>query len=83
MTPVLHQEESLAARHHANAEAGKVGIEGDVVLGRDLERLDRPLGDLDLRHATPVRITFRPSGFWPAYGSWKRRDESRRVALRR
>ena len=73
MTSVLHQEESLAARHHTNAEAGEVGIEGDIVSARDPERLDRPLGDLDLRHATPVRVTFRPSGFWSACVSWKRR----------
>ena len=37
VTSVLHQEESLPARHDAHAEARKVGIEGDVVLGRDLE----------------------------------------------
>ena len=73
MTSVLHQEESLPARHDTDAESGKVSIEGDIVVSRDFERLDRPLSDLDLRHTAPVRVTFRPSGFWPGYVSWKRR----------
>ncbi len=36
MASVLHQEESPTARHHAHAESGKLGIEGDVVFGSDL-----------------------------------------------
>jgi hypothetical protein len=73
MTSVLHQEESLPAWHDAYPETGKVRIEGDVVLGRRLEGFDRPLRDLDLRHTSPVRAMFRPSGFEPGYVSWKRR----------
>jgi hypothetical protein len=37
VAPILHQEESLAARNDAHAETGKVGIEDDVVFGRNLE----------------------------------------------
>jgi hypothetical protein len=60
--------------------------EGDVVFGRYLESLDRPFGDLDFRHArtcsrnvpTPSVLTGRRF----VEASWKRRDESRGVALR-
>jgi hypothetical protein len=50
VAPVLHQEESPAARHDVHAETWKVGVERDVVFGRYLESLDRPLGYLDFRH---------------------------------
>ena len=87
MTPVLHQEEPLSARHHTHAEAGKVGVESDVIFGRDLQRLDRPLGDLDFWHPG-IRSrnvpTFRfLAGLCFVEASWKRRDESRGVTLRR
>jgi hypothetical protein len=36
MASVLHQEESLATWHHAYAEAEKVVVEGDLILGRNL-----------------------------------------------
>jgi hypothetical protein len=36
MASVLYQEESPATWYHAHAEAGKVDIEGDVIIGRNL-----------------------------------------------
>jgi hypothetical protein len=87
MTPVLYQEEPLSAGHHAHAEAGKIGVEGDVIFGRDLQRLDRPFGNLDFRHPhTHSRNvpTFRfLAGLCFVEASWKRRDESRGEALRK
>ena len=73
MAPVLQEEESLSARHHTNAEAGKVGIEGNVVFGCDLERLDRPLGDLDLRHTCTCSRNVPTQAVWSNEVSWKRR----------
>jgi len=41
----------IACRSASSAASGKVGIEGDVVIGRDPEGLNCPLGELDFRHA--------------------------------
>lgn len=41
---ILDQKEALAARHHADAEAGQIGVEPDVVLLVDGEGLDASFG---------------------------------------
>ena len=61
----------------------KVGIEGDVVFGRDLESLDCAFGDLDFRHTRPCSFYVPTLVSRSDDVSWKRRDESRGVALRK
>ena len=75
----------IACRSASSAASGKVGIEGDVVIGRDPEGLNCPLGELDFRHARTCSRNVLTLSFLTrrrfVEESWKPGDESGGVVI--